>query len=81
MYVGVTNNLARRLSEHDKAGPSTFAGKYNCVNLIYFEEFTDIRNAIKREKEIKKWSRQKKEALIATKNANWDFLNDHFHYK
>ena len=78
LYVGVTNDLSRRLYEHteNKGNKSTYAGKYYCYNLVYFEHFTHINYAIQREKEIKNWSRKKKEALIATLNAEWRFLND-----
>jgi putative endonuclease len=76
LYTGVTNNLERRLMEHIE-GHSKFAftGKYKCSNLIYYEHYTYIDRAIAREKEIKGWSRKKKEDLIATENPNWDFLN------
>ena len=77
LYIGVTNNLEARLAEHyfNKGKPKTFAGKYYCYNLIYYEEFQYITNAIAREKEIKGWSRPKKEALIKTKNPDWAPLN------
>jgi putative endonuclease len=78
LYTGVTNDLTRRLCEHkeNKGNKSTFAGKYYCYNLIYYEHFTHIDHAIEREKEIKKWRREKKESLIATLNPEWRFLND-----
>ncbi|GAB2985565.1 GIY-YIG nuclease family protein [Mucilaginibacter puniceus] len=78
LYVGVTNDLRRRLYEHteNKGNKSTFAGKYYCHNLIYYEHFTHIEHAIQREKEIKKWSRQKKAALIESLNPGWTFLNE-----
>jgi putative endonuclease len=77
LYVGVTNNLDIRLQQHfeNKGNPNTFAGKYHCYLLLYFEHFTHIEHAIDREKEIKKWRREKKEALIATTNPDWKFLN------
>ncbi len=77
LYTGVTNNLPQRLTEHwDNRGQTkTFAGKYYCYNLIYYEYFTYINNAIAREKEIKGWSRQKKLDLIKTMNPDWTFLN------
>ncbi len=78
LYVGVTNNLPARVEEHweDRGEPETFAGKYFCYNLIYYEIFQYVGEAIAREKEIKKWNRQKKESLIATKNPEWIFLNE-----
>jgi putative endonuclease len=78
LYVGVTNDLARRLQEHydNRGNPQTFAGKYYCYYLVYWEMFKDVRYAIEREKEIKKWRREKKEALIGTLNPEWKFLNN-----
>jgi putative endonuclease len=78
LYTGVTNNLRARIAEHweNRGQPETFAGKYFCYNLIYYETYQYIQVAIAREKEIKKWNRRKKEALIATKNPEWTFLNE-----
>lgn len=78
LYTGVTNNLPVRLIEHweNRNKSATFAGKYFCYNLIYYEKFTYINVAIAREKEIKKWNRKKKEALINTMNPEWTFLNE-----
>jgi putative endonuclease len=78
LYNGVTRSLVKRLSEHrsdSQGAKKSFAGKYNCINLIYYETFKYIRDAIDRETELKKWSRAKKEALIATKNPHWRFLD------
>ncbi|HYV53476.1 MAG TPA: GIY-YIG nuclease family protein [Chitinophagaceae bacterium] len=77
LYTGVTNNLVQRLIEHwmNRSDPKTFAGRYYCYNLIYFEEFQYIYNAIAREKEIKGWRREKKLELIKTKNPDWFILN------
>lgn len=78
LYIGVTNDLATRLLQHfeERGREKTFAGRYFCFNLIYYERFTYIQHAINREKEIKKWRREKKEALINSFNPNWKFLND-----
>ena len=79
LYTGVTNNLKRRLSEHQKESETTkksFAGKYNCVYLVYFEHHQLILQAIDREKQIKGWLRSKKVALIEEFNPDWKFLND-----
>jgi putative endonuclease len=78
LYTGVTNNLTARVIEHwlNRGKPETFAGRYFCYNVIYYETFQYIQKAIDREKEIKKWNRQKKENLIATKNPEWIFLNE-----
>lgn len=79
LYIGVTNNLPHRLWQHEeesKTSRKSFAGRYNCVNLIYYECFGNITDAINREKEIKGWTRKKKETLINTFNPEWRFLND-----
>ena len=77
LYVGVTNELARRLAEHwnNRGNPKTFAGKYCFFNLVYFESYQYITDAIAREKELKKWRRQKKIELIESMNPDWEFLN------
>lgn len=76
LYTAVTNNLKRRIYEHynNRGKKNNFAGKYHCYKLIYYEYFTDINQAIEREKEIKNMSRAKKEELISTKNLKWNFL-------
>ena len=76
-YIGVTNNLNKRLSQHYEdsiKAKSSFAGKYNCYHLVYFEVFHSIEEAIAREKQLKKWSRTKKENLIRLKNPDLEFL-------
>ncbi len=67
-----------RLVQHKENSKfnKTFAGKYNCYYLIYWERHTFIEHAIEREKEIKGWTRQKKNNLIKSFNPKWDFLND-----
>jgi putative endonuclease len=76
LYIGVTNDLVRRLAQHheNRGNNETFAGRYFCYNLLYTEQFGNIKAAISREKELKGWTRAKKNALIATVNPNWDFL-------
>jgi putative endonuclease len=79
LYTGVTNNLPYRLEQHEedaKTIKKSFAGKYNCYHLIYYEHFNYIQHAIDREKEIKGWVRRKKEKLINKFNPEWKFLND-----
>lgn len=78
LYTGVTNNIEQRLKEHylNKGNASTFAGKFWCYNLIYFERFQYVNDAIAREKQIKSWSRSKKMELICSENLNLNFLND-----
>ncbi len=80
LYIGVTNSLARRLEEHfqNRGTPKSFAGRHHCYYLVYYEEFKYINKAIAREKQLKKWRRQKKEWLIELKNPTWDFLNHLF---
>src|SRR5210317_990644 len=78
LYVGVTNNLKRRVLEHEFGRDFGFTRKYNCNYLLYYEEFRNIGTAIKREKEIKGWRISKKDALIQLKNPNLTFLNDMF---
>jgi len=76
LYVGVTNNLERRLHEHRMKLVPGFTGKYNVNKLVYFEETQDIVAALEREKEIKKWRREKKNALVAGSNPDWKDLSD-----
>ena len=80
LYIGVTNNLTRRLKEHflNKGTYNSYAGKHYCYKLIYYEEFKYITEAIKREKQLKRWRREKKEFLINTINPYWNFLNYKF---
>ena len=79
LYISVTNNLKRRISEHfigTILKENHFTAKYKCHYLVYFEEFTDINQAIAREKELKGWRREKKIELINTKNPKHEFLNE-----
>jgi putative endonuclease len=77
LYVGVTNNLEQRIIEHylDRGKAGTHAGKYYCYKLVWYEEYQNVKAAIAREKEIKKWRREKKEGLIASFNPEWKMLN------
>ena len=77
LYIGVTNDLFTRLQQYydNKPNSKSFTGKYYCHYLIYYEHFTHIEYAIKREKELKKWRREKKIALIESFNPQWRFLN------
>jgi putative endonuclease len=72
LYIGVTNSLPRRIGQHyeNRGNNDTFAGRYFCYNLLYSEQFADIKAAISREKELKGWTRAKKDALIATMNPD-----------
>lgn len=78
LYVGMTNDLYTRLVQHkENAGKrQTFAGRYHCYYLVYWERHGQVEHAIEREKEIKGWRREKKEKLISEFNPEWRFLND-----
>jgi putative endonuclease len=71
VYVGVTNNLERRLFEHKNKLIDGFTKKYNIDRLVYYESTPNIASAIQREKEIKKWRREKKNNLITAMNPEW----------
>ena len=75
LYIGVTNDLQRRVYEHENSLIPGFSKKYNCNFLLYYEHFQHIDDAINREKEIKKWRREKKTTLINEFNPEWRFLN------
>jgi putative endonuclease len=78
MYLGVTNNLERRVYEHRNKLIKGFTEKYNVNKLVYFEETSDVSAAIAREKEIKKWRREKKNALVKKVNPDWEDLRQEF---
>ena len=77
LYTGVTNNLESRITEHylNRGKETSFAGKYHCYNILYFEKFQYIQHAIAREKEIKGWIKKKKIELIKSENPTLKFLN------
>ena len=75
MYVGVTNDLHRRVYEHKAGLVEGFTKRYNINKLVYFESTTDALSAISREKEIKKWRREKKNNLVESVNAEWSDLS------
>ena len=74
LYIGVTNNIQRRLTEHQEGIGSKFTKRYSVHHLIYYETFNNISKAIAREKQLKGWSRMKKEKLIETVNLEWKFI-------
>lgn len=76
LYTGMTNNLERRVYEHEYRLIPGFTKKYNCHYLIYFEHFNYVNDAINREKQIKRWRREKKIYLINEFNPEWRFLNN-----
>ncbi len=75
MYVGMTNNLERRVYEHKQKLIKGFTSKYNIHKLVYFEQFSNAQDAIAREKQIKKWRREKKNNLVMTLNPEWKDLS------
>lgn len=79
LYIGVTGNIQKRLGQHyfdSQHSKKSFAGKYNCIYLVYYEIFTNPTDAIAREKELKKWRREKKNTLITNFNPKWETLNN-----
>jgi putative endonuclease len=74
LYIGVTNDLVRRVYEHREKLVKGFTKKYGLACLVYFEPFGDIGLAIQREKQLKKWNRAWKIRLIEEKNPNWNDL-------
>ena len=74
LYIGVTNSLANRSCQHKSGKIKGFASKYKVDKLMYFEEFNDIRHAIQREKQLKKWNRAWKIRLIEEMNPGWEDL-------
>ncbi len=79
IYIGVTNNLKRRVGEHKEDIIEGFTKKYRIHNLVYFESYNDIKDALTREKRLKKWNRKWKIKLIEEMNPDWcDLYNDLF---
>ena len=74
LYIGVTNSLMRRVFQHRQGELPGFSARYNTNRLVYYETFNDVRDAIAREKQLKGWSRRKKEALIDGMNPKWTDL-------
>lgn len=75
MYIGITNDLERRLSEHRLNTAKGSSQKYNTKKLVYFEHYSEVESAILREKEIKKWRREKKNVLVEKGNPEWKDLS------
>ena len=79
LYIGMTNNIQNRLAQHyfdSQNAKQSYAGKYNCVYLVYYEGFEYPKQAISREKELKKWRWEKKNTLIPGFNPKWETLNN-----
>jgi putative endonuclease len=81
LYVGVSGHLEGRVQQHKDGKIEGFTKKYKCYKLVYFEEFDDIEQAILRETQIKKWRREKKEALIKKMNPMWRDLSQDWKVK
>ena len=76
LYTGMTSNLKRRVYEHKQKLTDGFTKKYNVTRLAYYEETSNVQTALAREKEVKKWRRSKKIALIKTMNPKWQDLSE-----
>ena len=76
LYTGVTNSAMIRKLQHLRSDESTFAGRYKTYRLVYYEIYSDVRKAIQREKEIKGWTRAKKNALVNSINPQWRDLSE-----
>ena len=76
LYIGVTNNLTRRVAEHKAKINKGFTYKYNCDKLVYYEVFDSIVDAIAREKQLKNWKREWKNELVVKQNVGWEDLSD-----
>ncbi len=72
LYIGVSNNLLRRLDEHSRGSADAFTRRYGVHTLVYYEEFQWIDDAIAREKQLKRWNRACKIRLIETNNPRWN---------
>jgi putative endonuclease len=79
LYLGMTNNLRRRVWQHKQHEIEGFTAKYGVDRLLYFESFDDVRSAINREKQLKGWTRQKKIALIEARNPSWVDLSQEWY--
>ena len=76
LYIGMTNNLVRRVAEHKSNAVPGFTQKYGVHHLVYYEQTDDVLPAIAREKQLKKWNRQWKIRLIEQDNPQWRDLYD-----
>jgi putative endonuclease len=78
LYTGITNDLPRRLQEHRSGEGSAFTSLYHLTKLVFFESTNSVRAAIAREKQIKGWTRDKKNKLIEVDNPEWNDLGEEF---
>ena len=79
LYIGMTSNLRKRVWEHKNHIRQGFTDDYNCTRLVYWESFDDVAHAIDREKQLKRWRREKKEWLIERRNPHWKDLAADWH--
>jgi len=75
LYIGVTRDLRLRLEQHRNPERASFAQRYHCIVLVFYEHFREVRDAIAREKQLKGWRRAKKIALIEAQNPRWEDLS------
>lgn len=75
LYIGFTGNLVNRVEVHKQKSVDGFSKQYNCTALVYFEETTEVQAALERERQLKKWSRKKKDHLIISHNPQWKDLS------
>jgi putative endonuclease len=78
LYIGMTNHLESRVADHKQNLVPGFTSQYHVTRLVYFEPFNDVRDAIAREKQLKRWRREKKINLIERLNPNWRDLSEDF---
>ena len=78
LYTGVTSDLANRIFEHKEGKGSQFTSKYKCVDLLYYEFYSTINEAIQREKQLKNWHRERKINLIESINPDWKDLTENY---
>ena len=76
LYIGVTNDLQRRVYEHRQELVEGFTKKYHVHKLVYYEQTGDVKAALAREKQLKGWRREKKDALVETMNPDWNDLSE-----
>src|SRR5690349_6178936 len=81
LYIGLTNNVERRVLQHRRKFMQGFTGRYNMNRLVHYERFGDVRAAISREKQIKGWLRARKIALIESTNRDWKELSEGWYGK
>jgi putative endonuclease len=78
LYIGVTNDLSRRIPEHRHGlHPDSYAFTHQCTRLVHVESCSDVRDAIRREKQLKRWKRRRKIELIEGSNPEWRDLSEH----